>query len=275
ISAAGEDAVRPRVAVGPKGAVAVWKHYLTGDAAHGSTWEIDAARLPRIGGRWRRPVKIGRETDGSFFPGEIPGPQVAVDAKGAATAVWTGSLRGDIVARSAFQPTGEAWRHPVAISAIGQGTFPAIAISPRGSAAAVWERASDGSQVVMAASRPKPGGRWGAPTRLSAAGADSYQPRIATRSGGSAIVVWTTKDPARQMVPGVYQNGGYTIYATARPSIADDWPAPQAISPSGKNVGLGDVEMNLHGSAIAAWQRPGEDGTIVQAAAYAPGPGTS
>ncbi len=98
VSGAGDSDVRsPHVAVDPHGnAVAVWSAY-SQDAAK---YVVRASSRP-TGGAWSNPVAL---SDGGVFDG---GQEIAIDAQGNATAIWTEIVPGTgPVVRSASRPSG-------------------------------------------------------------------------------------------------------------------------------------------------------------------------
>ncbi|MCW2978480.1 MAG: hypothetical protein JWO14_207 [Solirubrobacterales bacterium] len=115
LSAAGQDAIEPQVAVDPDGdAVAVWENETDLNA--------EAASRPS-GGSWQAPVAIPGGHDAHV-------PQVAVDPAGDALAVWEGYEGGHIVQAAAYDATGPQLRS-LSIPAAGTvGQSLAFSVSP-------------------------------------------------------------------------------------------------------------------------------------------------
>jgi hypothetical protein len=182
----------PRVAVDARGnAVAVWSR------AKATESVIQAAVGARTGS-WQLSVDIA-ELSTAAGP-EVADPQVAVDARGNAVAVWTNVIVGNgTVVQSAVRPAGGAWQERVDLSAAGQRSSAArVAVGAHGDAVAVWVNsgAVDDS-VLQGAVRPA-GEDWQAPRTLSGSpvgGAD-----IAVDSGGNAIAVWTAFSSVKSAV---------------------------------------------------------------------------
>jgi hypothetical protein len=147
LSAAGQNAQNPQVAVDGQGnAVAVWPGF------DGTSQIVQAAARP-AGGVWQAPVNLSAA-------GQNAGnPQVAVDARGDAVAVWTSSNGTNDIVQAAVRPAGGAWQAPADLSPAGQDArSPRVAMDARGNAVAVWGLNGDGNTtnaVVQAAVRPR------------------------------------------------------------------------------------------------------------------------
>jgi hypothetical protein len=115
LSATGQNALEPQVAVDPGGdAVAVWEN--------DTDFNAEAASRPS-GGSWQAPIAI---------PGghDAHAPRVAVDPAGDALAVWEGYEGGYIVQAAAYDATGPQLRS-LSIPAAGTvGKSLAFSVSP-------------------------------------------------------------------------------------------------------------------------------------------------
>lgn len=139
LSAAGEDARDPRVAVGADGtAVVAWRN------AKGVAASLRPARR-----RWRPGTQLGE--------GEHPGRlSVAVGARGDAAAVWTDRGPAGPSVQAALRAPGRRFGRARRISAVVEKASwdaPQVAIGPKGHALAVWGGTIDGRPVILAASR--------------------------------------------------------------------------------------------------------------------------
>lgn len=147
----------PRIAVGPGGRSAiVWGNQ-----------DRVMVSVKDHGGRWRRPVVLGRRTG---FEG-LSQPDVAVDGRGVITVVWVG---GDdygtrVLARSSS--SGRTWTHAVQLNHLRRDApfdrvFAAdVAVNVRGDAVATWGWTRDDRVLKTrtgAAYRPTRG-RWSEP----------------------------------------------------------------------------------------------------------------
>ena len=65
--------------------------------------------------------------------------RVAIDAQGAATAVWLAQRDGIFTVRSASRPPGQPWQAPVEVSAKDDHPYELrLAVNTRGDALALW-----------------------------------------------------------------------------------------------------------------------------------------
>lgn len=140
LSAAGQSAAEPQVAVDPVGnAVAVWKRY------DGANYITQASSRP-AGGTWGVPQNLSVSGEHTY------NPQIAVDPNGNAFAVWWRGPGPSPKAQKAIRAPAGGWSAPSDLSAPGQiGTHPAVAADPNGNAVAVWQRFDGANQIVQAA----------------------------------------------------------------------------------------------------------------------------
>ncbi|MCC6831102.1 MAG: choice-of-anchor C family protein [Thermoleophilia bacterium] len=178
LSAAGQDAQQPDVAVSPAGAMtAAWSR------SDGTNLVIQTAERP-AGGAW------GPATTRSAAGGDAVVPRLAAHADGAVVAAWSRNdgtaNRVQVIERSA----DGAWGPVATMSDPGQPAWAAkVATSANGDAILSWYR-WDGSRYRVQ-SRVKPsGGTWGATTTHSDGGATAYQVQPAMAPDGTAILVW-------------------------------------------------------------------------------------
>lgn len=194
----------PQVGVDPQGnAIAVWER------GAGTIFAIQGAVRP-ADAVWQEPVNL------SAVGAEVFDPQVAIDARGDAVAVWGRFDAPNFVVQSAVRPAGAGWQTPVNVSAAG-GTSPVpqVAVDPRGNAIAVWSRSNAKNSIVQGAVRPA-GGAWKAPADLSAAGRSATHPQVAVDAGGSAVAVWQRFDGKNSIVQGAgYDDRGDPLLRAA------------------------------------------------------------
>jgi hypothetical protein len=241
LSAAGQDAASPRLAMSAGGrAVAVWHR------SNGTNLIVEAASFT-AGGSWSAPVPLSA-------PGEdAEVPQVAMDAAGDAVAVWERFNGTNEIVETASLAAGGGWSAPVPLSAAGQdASAQRVAMDANGGAVAVWDRFNGTNLIVEAASRPA-GGSFGAPVPLSAAGQDAEEPRIAMSAGGDAVAAWERF------------NGANWIVEAARRSGGGAFSAPVPLSVAGQDAEEPWVVMDAGGDAIAAWSLFNGTNTIIQA----------
>src|SRR4051794_520801 len=108
VSLAGQKSPMPQVAVDADGdAVAVWERW------NGTNYIVQAASRA-AGGGWQAPVDL------SAAGGSATRPQVAVDPRGDAVAVWGRWNGTDRIIQAASRAAGGGWQAPVDLSATGQ-----------------------------------------------------------------------------------------------------------------------------------------------------------
>ena len=274
LSAAGQHAYDPQVAVDGQGnAIAVWQRF------DGTSSIVQAAVLA-VGGSFGAPQDVSAAGQHAYDP------QVAVDGRGNAIAVWSASNGTNFIVQAAARAAGGSFGVPQDVSAAGQDAgFPQVAVDGRGNAIAVWSR-FDGTNFIMqaaarvAASRrcrryftPKRGGSFGAPQDLSAAGQDAFNPQVAFDGQGNAIAVWHRFDAGTNTIV----QAAARVAASRRrrryftPKRGGSFGAPQDLSAAGQSASFSEVAVDGRGNAIAVWRRFDGTNTIVQAAVRAAG----
>lgn len=249
VSGAGDSAVqRPQVAVDPHGnAVAVW-------SAHNQDAAKDVVRASSrpAGGAWSDPVVL---SDGGVFD---RGQDVAIDAQGNATAIWTefpGGGSGPVV-RSASRPSGGGWSEPVDLSEGTVNSSPRLAVDPQGTITSVWlgtapHISGTGVVSVVRSKSRSAAGVWSADAvALSSDDGTSSAaaPQVAVDAQGNATAVW-----------GQFSSAGGYVAQTARRAAAGDWNAAA-------DLGDGDspqVAVDPQGNATAIWQQSDPSSSVV------------
>lgn len=179
---------------------------------------------------WLAPVAVA--------PSEatVSQPQIAVDAAGNATAVWTSGSGSSRSIRSAFRPAGGAWEEP--FTRIGS-TFdchdPRLAVNAAGAAALVAECEKPAASIRAAY---RPGAFWNGALEISGSGSGSA-PRVGIDANGDAAAVWAGPSSG--------------VIASYRPA-AGGWSAGAQISPIGKVALDPNLAMSAGGYAHAIWR---------------------
>jgi hypothetical protein len=245
LSAPGKDAIMPQVAVDTQGTVtAVWSR----DAG---THSVVQAATRAAGGAWPTPTDLST-------PGQnAQQPQLAIDAQGNPTVVWTGFDGSNDIVQAATRATGGAWPSPSDLSAPGQNAFgPQIAVDALGNAAAVWRRSDGTNEIIQAATRAT-GGAWQAPTDLSTPGRDAQNPQIGFVAPGTAIAVWEG-----------FNAGGNVVIQTATRAAGGAWQTATELSAPGQNAHSPQIAFGPEGNATAVWDRSNSSNDIVQSAGF-------
>lgn len=264
----GTDCLLPRVASNGRGQGAIVWTCRTSSGRN----RLYAA-TGRVGGKRWAVRRLGAESDGGHpaTTWTVPRPDVAVDARGSATVVWTARAGHEIVSRL-HRHGAVHWSRVRHVSRGQPGLHPSLAATPKGGVVAAWTGVAGQLAVVMAALRT--GHRaWRAPVALSAPGADNIEPKVAADAAGRAVAVWDRavfeEDP-----PGATSSSGWVVQAASM-TARGRWHAPVDLSKGGENAGAPVLALSPRVYGVAAWQRPiGQEGIVVQAAAYRLRPGT-
>ncbi len=197
LSAAGDNATAPRIAVDPAGdAVAVWS-VVGGDVGV-------LAKTRPADGDWSEQEDVSAE-------GEVVGePEVAIDFNGA-VATWTASVGDDQIMRGAVRPAGaEEWSAPEDVSSpVDQFRSTDLETNPTAGAIAIWTRFDEGPGNSVQASVRPPGGEWSDPEDVSAEGQEAGLADLAFDPAGDSIALWGAKVTGGFIV----QASGYDFFA--------------------------------------------------------------
>ncbi len=247
LSAAGQDANGPQVSAAPDGTTtAVWRR------SNGANFIIQAATRPP-GGSFGTPVDLSATGQSGF------NPQIANGADGTATVVWTGDNGFNNIIQAATRPSGGSFGTPVDLSAPGQSAFNArVATATDGTATVVWGRPNGVNTIIQSATRP-PGGSFGAPVNLSAAGQDASGPEVAAAPDGTMTAVW-------------YRSAGsnFIVQAATMPP-GGVFGAAENLSDAAQNAVFPQVAAAPDGTTTAIWRGSDGSGDIIQAATRPPG----
>lgn len=230
LSADGEDAAWPQMAIDPQGnATAVWQR------SNGSEVVIQAAERP-AGGSWSEPEDLSD-------PGESAGEaDVAVDAEGNAIAVWH-RLDGNnhTIIELSERPFGGDWSEPIELSAHDVYSYePHVAVNARGDATVIWHAFGTGETLVQSAERPA-GGSWSEPEDLSPSGKEGTEAKVGVDAAGTATAVWELLD-----------GGGAAIQTSRRP-LGGTWSEPEFLSSPEYSAFVPDLAVAGAGDATAVW----------------------
>jgi hypothetical protein len=174
-------------------------------------------------------------------------PQVAVDAKGDAVAVWREStvLGEDRIEADVRPATSSVWEAPVAISTSEYPSDPHVAIDAEGEAVAVWTASNDHAvhYVVQAATGSAITGKWQTAVTVSPETQYANEPQIAVNATGQAVAAWQGRYPSE------------LIEAAVEP-VKGEWQTPVDISGA---AGMGEailtprVTIDSPGDTVAVW----------------------
>ena len=233
-------------------AVAVWTRTVA------APFVIQWASRPKAGS-WSSPRDLSAAGQASFAP------KIAVNAAGAAVAVWSRVAGAVHAIQAAVRPPGGDWSAPQDLSDLSFDSFGArVGIDAAGNAVAVFQSNTDGPRYIVQAAVHPAGGAWSKPDDLSAKGQEARDAEVAVNAAGTAVAVWKRS------------NGMHTIVQAAlRPVASGVWQPPDNLSAVGQNADEPDVGIDSAGNAVAVWGRFDGTNRIVQGAARPAGGGWS
>jgi hypothetical protein len=248
------EVAEPAVAVSAAGeSVAVWSAFRrrpralgpgVGGAYRFDSW-VEATVRPAGTDRWRRPVRLGRETQFIYdadFGASPDGPQIAVDSSGAGIAVWEHNPRGQrLVADAAtLNPARSAWEERGTV-ATTEAISPRVASSPTGWVTLAWET---GSSRLATRSGPVTGCCWTAVTTFPGA-RSSFDYDLALVAG-----------PHRAAAIGYSQNKR-PVEVAVHPQGSGGWqrPVPIGLGPGHDRTDpiMQALAVGADGGLLTAW----------------------
>jgi hypothetical protein len=168
-------------------------------------------------------------------------PQLALDAPGNATAVWTSGEAPNRAVRSAFRPAGGEWEPSFNVmNSITDCHDPQLAVNPSGASVVIadCEKSIAGTAHVAIRAAYRPGAVWSG--SIEVPGSDSGKgSRVGIDDGGNAVAVWATGTTVR------------SAYLSAPgPWVADSGQ----VSTVGKLAFDPNVAMSPAGLGYAVWR---------------------
>lgn len=245
LSAAGQSALDPQIAVEPGGdAMAVWIR------SNGTHNIVQAAHYSVGTNTWGSVTDLSAAGQSSYFP------QVVVDSDGNATASWIrrGGL-ADVVQTARYSADSGTWSAVTDLAELSPpGLTPnevRLAVDTSGNVIAVWVGVNGPATTIQTARYSASGASWSAVTDLSDTGQNAYFPQVAVDSDGNAVVVWQRSD------------GSHFIVQTARYSAQSDaWSIVTDLSEAGASAQYPQVVIDAVGNDQVVWLRSGVVQTI-------------
>jgi hypothetical protein len=245
LSASGQDALAPQVAVAPTGTATV-----TWVRSNGTNFVVQARRILPGG----TPEESTKTLSGSGQ--DSAAPQVAVSPGGAATVVWKRFDGAHYLVqerRIAADGTLEASAHTLSES--GQDAVePQVAVDGNGKATVVWTRFDGSDSIVQVRRVGSEGTPVAAFTSLSAVGQSAVQPRVAVNTVGAVTVAWTRFDGSNWIVQSRRLSSSGALVGSA-----------QSLSASGRNAAEPQVAVAGDGTSTLAWSRFDGNSLVIEA----------
>ena len=154
-----------------------------------------------------------------FNPPATPGPRLAADRSGNATAIWAeGEGSAAVIQSSRYVAASQSWTPPAVRSMPGQASGPDVAADAAGNVVAIWRRFDGAHHRIQAARYLAASDTWTVPVDLSATGHHSNFGRVAVDPDGNAIVLWWTELTATS---GVVQTARFSATTGAWSGVRD------------------------------------------------------
>ncbi|WP_028062460.1 hypothetical protein [Solirubrobacter soli] len=231
LSAGGQDAIQPRVAMDANGDAAfIWTRGVLGSRRVQARSLSPAGVLSAV----RTLSLVGQEA----YPGDV-----AVDPAGNATFAWYAFNGTEYEIQTRAVSAAGVLSIVQTISDPGEFAYqPEVGVDAAGNAVFAWYR-SDGSNWRVQTRTLSAAGVPGLVSTLSDAGEDAVFPHIAVNAAGDAVVGWQRSD------------GTNTRAEAATVSAAGAISAPTQLSAAGQNALSPPVGIDGAGNTIADWQR--------------------
>lgn len=237
-------ATKPQIASGDNGlTVVVWQN------KQGNTHHIQAVTKLKNKG-WSLPENVSWPSTEGFGDAD---PQVAVDPKGNALAVWVNVPTQTV--QASYKSIALPWSAPVVLSNGGEKvSLPQVAFDSLGNAVVVWVQNNGVNRVIQGAFAG-PNGSWSNPANLSSDGNDADNPQVAVDPAGNVIVVWQ------------HSNGVNTLIQAATRLISKSgqkWVSPFDLSKPGEDASEPQVCINNQKNIAVIWKRSDGANFIIQ-----------
>ena len=222
----------PQVSMDSAGnAIAVWEQ---SDGVRHNIW---ANRFSFRAGGWSSADTIEKNSGFAYSP------QVSMDSKGNAIAVWSqsdGTIRN--IWANRFTPAN-AWGSAEEIESddSGNANFPEVSMDSKGNAIALWSK-FDGIKNNIWVNRFTLRGRWGNAEEIENGSGIADSSKISMDSAGNAIAVWRQYDIT----------GSYDILAN-RFTPTTGWGSAEKIEDDEEDAASPQIAFDDLGNAIAIW----------------------
>jgi hypothetical protein len=233
LSVAGYEAREPRVAMNAAGEAAiVWS------LGSGLGEEAQVSSVAPGG-------VFGSAQSLTGFVGAASMPQVALDSRGDAIAVWEGWDGANIRIQESSRPAGGSFGAPEFLSPAGNNAgTPQIAFDSGEDALAVWRFDGSPASTIQGDYRPG-GGAFGGPQTISTSSPQPAQaPQVGFDAAGDGIVAWQQSDGSEPR-----------IYASVRaPGSSGSFDAQGTLDPGGQEAYEPSVAGDGLSGTIVSWK---------------------
>jgi hypothetical protein len=210
------------------------------------------------------PASLGAPASLTQDDGNAISPQVAVNTRGDAVAVWYVFTSTTAIVQSSWRSAGGSWSEPVDITPSNGALYVTdvdVALTDRGEAIAVWTGAAGAGledTVIQTAARSRDGD-WSASSDIARTVGTALGVRVAATRSGAAVAAWSRSA------------FGVTKVEAASRNSDGGWSTPVALNAPTTNAAQLDVGIDDHGDAVAVWTIFTSPGSQVQTATRAAG----
>ncbi len=250
LSAIGQDALNPQVAVGPDGATTI-------------TWYrsniIQAATRPAGSATFSTAVNLSAPSQNTIDP------QVAVGPDGATTITWYRSSGTNDIIQAATRTAGSAtFSAAVDLSApLEFARDPQVAVGPDGATTITWLHYNNVNWIIQARTRPALSATFSTAVNLSAPLGSAFSPQVAIGPDGATTITWYRSNGTNDIIQVATRTAGSATF-----SAAVDLSAPSG------NADSPQVAVGPDGATIITWYRSNGSEYIIQAATRPAGSAT-
>ena len=249
VSATGQSAVDPKVAIGPDGTTTITWH-----RSNGSNTIVQAATRAAGASTFSTPIDVS--TTGQ----DADSPQVATGPDGTTTITWRRSNGFNTIVQAATRAANATtFSDPINLSATLQDAdSPQVATGPDGTTTITWYRWNGNKNIVQAATRAANATTFSTPIDVSTAGQDALSPQVAIGPDGTTTITWWRSDSPQ-----------YVVQAATRAANATTFSTPIDVSALGQDAENPRVATGPDGTTTITWYRFNGNKNIVQAATRA------
>jgi len=168
---------------------------------------------------------------------------VAIDAAGNATCVWSSTTGTGFRVHAAHGGPGGSWSRDLAISAVDTRNqiAPRVAVEGTGGTTAVWSRSAGRRTMIEMATRKPNSSVWSPAKQLFPTAPSGFLPQIAVNRRGDGVLLWFTTG----------QSGSSLVTSTRR--LGGRWSPPLPLRTSGAEPANPQVALDSQGDAVAVW----------------------
>lgn len=245
LSAAGEDADSPHVALDASGDV-----FVAWDRSDGSNDRLQAA--VESGGTWGATTTLSESGESANLW------DLKVNSTGTAIVVWDlFNTSGDYVVQVATYASG-SWSAAQSLTSLtGDAGTPSVTLDAAGDATVAWEQRQPDEQFVIESSSRPAGGSWSAPSTISGEGAGNTFG--VADSSGNAFVAWDT------LTSDIEGDGSYEVQASVDGGAA---ATLDGVSNSLGSIAVSSLQSDTTGNAAALMIKTPNSGASTAEVAY-------